>query len=162
MVLTGAGKAFAAGGNVRLMAEKVLSGQSTKPFFSEIAAILNRTIITLRRLAKPVVCALNGVAAGGGLGWCLACDLVVAAQSARLDPAYVRIAVNPRRGASALVTRLIGLKRASEFFLRGRVLSAQEALEWGMINRVVEDGQLMDEALKVARELGGGLPRPWP
>ena len=159
VVLTGAGKAFAAGGNVRLMAEKVLSGQSTKPFFSEIAAILNRTIITLRRLAKPVVCALNGVAAGGGLGWCLACDLVVAAQSARLDPAYVRIAVNPDGGASALVTRLIGLKRASEFFLRGRVLSAQEALEWGMINRVVEDGQLMDEALKVARELAAGPPK---
>ncbi|MBI5524667.1 MAG: enoyl-CoA hydratase/isomerase family protein [Desulfarculus sp.] len=156
LVLTGAGKAFAAGGNVRLMAEKVLGGRPTKPFFTEITAILNRSIITLRRLSKPVVCALNGVAAGGGLGWCLACDLVVAAQSARLDPAYVRIAVNPDGGASALVTRLIGLKRASEFFLLGRVLTAQEALEWGMVNRVVEDGQLLPQALELAQALAAG------
>jgi len=156
VVLTGAGKAFAAGGNVRLMGEKVLSGQSTKPFFTEITAILNRSIIALRRLSKPVVCALNGVAAGGGLGWCLACDLVVAAKSARLDPGYVRIAVNPDGGASVLVTRLIGLKRASEFFLLGRVLSASEALAWGMINRVVEDGQVLAEALQVAQVLAAG------
>ena len=150
LVLTGAGKAFAAGGNVR---------QPTKPFFTEIAAILNRSVITLRRLSKPVVCALNGVAAGGGLGWCLACDLVVAAKGARLDPAYVRIAVNPDGGASALVTRLIGLKRASEFFMLGRVLTAQEALEWGMVNRVVEDGRELDEALALAQELAAGPPK---
>jgi 2-(1,2-epoxy-1,2-dihydrophenyl)acetyl-CoA isomerase len=138
------------------MGEMVHSNTPSKPFFSEIAALLNRSIITLRRLSKPVVCALNGVAAGGGLGWCLACDLVVAGQSARLDPGYVRIAVNPDGGTSALVSRLIGLQRASEFFMLGRVLEADEALEWGMVNRVVPDGQELDEALKLAQELATG------
>lgn len=156
LVLTGAGKAFAAGGNVRLMGELVQSGRPSKPFFSEIAALLNLTIITLRRITKPVICALNGVAAGGGLGWCLGCDLVVAAESARLDPGYVRIAVSPDGGSSVLVPRLIGLKRATEFFMLGRVLSAREALEWGMVNRVVPDGELMDQALALAAELASG------
>ncbi len=156
LVLTGAGKAFAAGGNIRLMGELVRSGQASKPFFSEISAILNRSVITLRRLSKPVVCALNGVAAGGGLGWCLACDLVVAAESARLDPGYVRIAVNPDGGTSVMVARLIGLQRASEFFMLGRVLSASEALEWGMVNRVVPDDQVLAEALDLARQLAAG------
>ncbi len=153
VVLTGAGKAFAAGGNVRLMGEILASGRSAGPFFSEIAAVLNRSIITLRRLGKPVVCALNGVAAGAGLGWALACDLVVAAEGARLDPGYIRIAVTPDGGTSALVTRLIGHKRASEFFLLGRVLAAREALEWGMVNRVVPDDQVVAEALAVAGQL---------
>ena len=156
LVLTGAGKAFAAGGNVRLMGGLLQKGQDPAPWFSDIGAILNRSIITLRRLPKPVVCALNGVAAGGGLGWCLACDLVVAAARARLDPGYVRIAVCPDGGASALVTRLIGHKRASEFFLLGRVLKAAEALDWGLVNRVVADGQVVDEALKLAQELAAG------
>lgn len=153
VVLTGAGKAFAAGGNVRLMGEILASGQSPAPFFSDIAAVLNRSVITLRRLSKPVVCALNGVAAGAGLGWALACDLVVAAESARLDPGYIRIAVTPDGGASVLVSRLIGHKRASEFFLLGRVLAAKEALEWGMVNRVVADDQVLSEALALAGQL---------
>ncbi len=159
LVLTGAGKAYAAGGNVRLMGDLLQKGERPGPWFSDIGATLNRSIITLRRLSKPVVCALNGVAAGGGLGWCLGCDLVVAARSARLDPGYVRIAVCPDGGASVLVTRLIGLKRASEFFLLGRVLGAQEALEWGMINRVVDDAELMAEALKMAQQLAQGPPQ---
>ena len=153
LVLTGAGKAFAAGGNVRLMAELLAKGEAPGPWFSDIAAMLNRSIITLRRLGKPVVCALNGVAAGAGLGWALACDLVVAAESARLDPGYIRIAVTPDGGTSVLVTRLIGHKRASEFFLLGRVLAAKEALEWGMVNRVVADDQVLTEALAVAGQL---------
>ena len=153
VVLTGAGKAFAAGGNVRLMGELLAKGQAPGPFFSEIAAVLNRSVITLRRMAKPVVCALNGVAAGAGLGWALACDLVVAAESARLDPGYIRIAVTPDGGTSALVTRLIGLKRASEFFMLGRVLPAAEAMAWGMVNRVVADDRVLEEALAVAAQL---------
>lgn len=153
LVLTGAGKAYAAGGNVRLMADILARGERPSPFFSEVGAVLNRSVITLRRLSKPVVCALNGVVAGGGLGWCLGCDLVVAAQSARLDPGYIRIAVCPDGGASALVTRLIGHKRASEFFLLGRALSAAEALEWGLVNRVVADDKVLAEALAMAGQL---------
>ncbi|MFH1059197.1 MAG: enoyl-CoA hydratase-related protein [Pseudomonadota bacterium] len=153
LVLTGAGKAYAAGGNVRFMADILARGDKPGPWFSDVGAVLNRSVITLRRLTKPVVCALNGVAAGGGLGWCLGCDLVVAARGARLDPGYIRIAVCPDGGASALVTRLIGHKRASEFFLLGRVLTADEAFAWGMVNRVVADDHVLDEALAMAGQL---------
>ncbi len=156
LVLTGAGKAFSAGGNVRLMGEQLAKGQATKPFFAQIAGVLNRSILALRQLKKPVVCALNGVAAGGGLGWCLACDLVVAARSARLDPGYIRIALSPDGGATALITRLIGHKRATEFFLLGQALETETALAWGLINRVVDDGVVLEEALKLAGLLAQG------
>ena len=156
LVLTGAGKAYAAGGNVRLMGDLLQKGERPGPWFSDIGATLNRSIITLRRLSKPVVCALNGVAAGGGLGWCLACDLVVAARSARLDPGYIRIALSPDGGATALITRLIGHKRATEFFLLGQALETETALAWGLINRVVDDGVVLEEALKLAGLLAQG------
>lgn len=156
LVLTGAGKAFSAGGNVRLMGDLLQKNQASKPFFADISAVLNRSIITLRRLSKPVVCALNGVAAGGGLGWCLACDLVVASEEARLDPGYIRIAMCPDGGASAFITGILGLQRASEFFLLGRVLTAQQAQEWGLVNQVVPADQVLTQALALAQQLAQG------
>jgi 2-(1,2-epoxy-1,2-dihydrophenyl)acetyl-CoA isomerase len=158
VVLTGAGKAFAAGGNVREMKAGLEAGADPAEFFCEVAAVLNRSIITLRRLPKPVVCAMNGVASGGGLGWALACDLVVMAAGARFDPGYVRIAVNPDGGSTALVTRLIGLKRASEFFMRGRPIDSDTALAWGMVNEVCAPEQVVDRALELAGELAQGPP----
>ncbi len=156
LVLTGAGKAFAAGGNVRDMGEGLARGDDPAVFFCEVAAVLNRSIITLRRHPKPIVCAMNGVASGGGLGWALACDLIVMAQSARFDPGYIRIAVSPDGGSSLLVTRLIGHKRASEFFLRGKAINSQQALAWGMVNQVVPDERVLAEALALAQELAQG------
>lgn len=156
VVLTGAGKAYAAGGNVRLMKQMLDEGADPPEFFQELAFVLNRTIIAIRRLPQPVVAAVNGVAAGGGLGWSLGCDLVVAAQCARFDPAYVRIAVNPDGGSTALIPRLIGHKRASAFFMLGRPIDAKTALDWGMVNEVVDDGQALPRALQIAAELAAG------
>ncbi len=156
LVLTGAGKAFSAGANVRLMQQGLSEGRSPSPFFSELAAILHRSISTLRRLPKPVVCALNGVAAGGGMGWALACDLVVASRLARLDPAYIRIGLTPDGGSTALLARALGLQRASELFMLGRPLDAGAALEMGLVNQVVEPGELLETALAVAGELAAG------
>ena len=153
VVLTGAGKAFSGGGNVRAMAQTLENGESLAGMFAGVAGILNRSIITLRRLSKPVVCALNGVAAGGGLAWALSCDLILAAESARFDPGYIRIALNPDGGNSALVSRLIGLQRASAFFMLGRVIDMATALKWGMVNKVVPDGQVLEEAHALAAEL---------
>ena len=156
LVLTGAGKAFSGGGNVRQMHKHLEAGQSMRGYFFELVAILHRSIITLRRLGKPVVCALNGVAAGGGLGWALACDLVVASAKARFDPGYIRIALNPDGGSSVFITRLIGHKRASQFFLTGKAIKAPEALAWGMVNEVVEPGEELERALKLAGRLAQG------
>lgn len=155
-VLTGAGKAFSGGGNVRLMKQMLDNGEDPAGYFQELAWVLNRTIIALRHMPKPIVSAVNGVAAGGGLGWSLGCDLVVAEASARFDPAYIRIAVNPDGGSSAILPRLIGHKRASSFFMLGQAIGAQKALEWGMVNEVVEDGGSLSRALEIARELAAG------
>jgi 2-(1,2-epoxy-1,2-dihydrophenyl)acetyl-CoA isomerase len=159
VILTGSGRAYAAGGNVQLMAEGVKQGLSLGPAFADIAAWLNRTVITLRRMDLPVVCAMNGVASGGGLAWALGCDLIVAARSASFDPAYCRIAVTPDGGSSLLVTSLIGHKRASEFFLLGRALSAEEALQWGLVNQVTADSGLMEASLALARKLSANSRR---
>ncbi len=159
LVLTGAGKAFSAGGNVRRMKQMLDQGADPAEFFQELVYVLNRTIIALRRLPQPVVAAVNGVAAGGGLGWSLGCDLLVAAQSARFDPAYVRIAVSPDGGSTALIPRLIGHKRASAFFMLGRPIDAETALAWGMVNEVVEDGKALERALEIADELAAGPPQ---
>lgn len=156
LVLTGAGKAFSAGGNVRLMGEGLARGDDPAEFFCEVAAVLNRSVITLRRHSKPIVCAMNGVAAGGGLGWALGCDFIVMAGSAKFDPGYIRIAVNPDGGASVLISRLIGPKRASAFFMLGQPIDSQTALDWGMVNQVVPDDQVMNASLKLAAQLAEG------
>ncbi len=156
VVITGAGRAYAAGGNVRLMADLINNDGDIEQFFSDLAYILAKTVITLRRLRLPVVAAVNGPVAGGGLAWALGCDLVVASEKARFDPAYIRIAVSPDGAASAFVPRLIGHKRASEFFLLGKAVSAAQALEWGMINRVAPPGEVLDTAMALANELANG------
>ncbi|ADK84042.1 Enoyl-CoA hydratase/isomerase [Desulfarculus baarsii DSM 2075] len=153
VVLTGAGKAFAAGGDVRQMRDIVENGGDIRRFFSDLAYILAKTTITLRRLRLPVIAAINGVAAGGGLAWALAADLALAAEGVRFDPAYIRIAVCPDGGASAIVPRLIGHKRASEFFLLGRAIDAATARDWGLINQVVAPAELLPRALEAAERL---------
>ncbi|MCF8042858.1 MAG: enoyl-CoA hydratase/isomerase family protein [Desulfarculaceae bacterium] len=156
VVLTGAGKAFSGGGNVREMAKALGRGEKPSLFFSELAALLHRSVSTLRRLPKPVVCALNGVVSGGGLGLALSCDMVVASQKAKFDPGYIRIAVSPDGGSTALVTRVLGLQRASAFFMLSEVIDAETAQAWGLVNRVVEPEALLEEALAVAQRLAKG------
>ncbi len=154
VVLTGAGRAFAAGADLKAAAQALAAGQEAAvDFLGRAAGALGQTVTALRRLPQPVIAALNGVAAGGGLAWALACDLVVASRQARLDPGYLRVALCMDGGLSALLPRLIGLKRASEFFLLGRVLDAATAREWGLCNQVVEPERLLPAALALAGEL---------
>ncbi|MCB2228738.1 MAG: enoyl-CoA hydratase/isomerase family protein [Desulfarculaceae bacterium] len=156
LVLTGAGKAYSAGANLNLVQEIMGQGKDPAPFFSDLAAILHRSISTLRRLPKPVVCALNGVAAGGGVGWCLACDMVVASRAARLEPAYIKIALTPDGGGTAFVGRVLGLHRASRFYMLGQGMSAEEAYAAGLFTELTEPGQELEAALKLAAELAAG------
>ncbi|MBU0513466.1 MAG: enoyl-CoA hydratase/isomerase family protein [Proteobacteria bacterium] len=155
VILTGRGKAFSAGGNVRAMAEAIEADPDQGPpeMFMNITRWLNATVLAIRRLDKPVVCAMNGVASGGGLAWAMACDLVVAARSARLDSAYIRIGFSPDGGLAAFLPLLMGHKRATEFLMLGGSISAEEGLAWGLVNRVVDDGAVLDEAQKLALDL---------
>lgn len=153
VVVTGAGKAFCAGGDVREFADNL---PRIGALVKELTTYLHGAVSRLCRSDKPVVMAVNGVAAGGGLSLALAGDLVVAAESARLTMAYAKIGATPDGSSSYFLPRLVGLRRAMEFYLTNRVLSAREALEWGLVTRVVPDAELRTAVAALARELAQG------
>jgi 2-(1,2-epoxy-1,2-dihydrophenyl)acetyl-CoA isomerase len=153
VVVTGAGKAFCAGGNVKDFADNL---PRIGLLVKELTTYLHGAVSRLTRSPKPVVMAVNGVAAGGGLSFALSGDLVVAAESARFTMAYSKIAATPDGSSSYFLPRLIGVRRALELYLTNRVLSAREALEWGLITRVVPDAELTSAVGALARELAAG------
>jgi 2-(1,2-epoxy-1,2-dihydrophenyl)acetyl-CoA isomerase len=153
VVITGAGKAFCAGGNVKDFADNL---PRIGILVKELTTYLHGAVSRLARSAKPVIMAVNGVAAGGGLSFALAGDVVVAAESARFTMAYSKIAATPDGSSSYFLPRLIGLRRSLELYLTNRVLTAREALEWGLVTRVVPDTELKTAVETLARELAAG------
>jgi len=153
VVITGAGKAFCGGGDVKEFADGL---PRIGVLIKELTTYVHGAVSRLVRTPKPVLTAVNGVAAGGGLSLALAGDLVLAAESARFTMAYSRIAATPDGSSTYWLPRLIGLRRAIELFYTNRVLSAREALEWGLVTRVASDGELIDATRKLAEELAQG------
>jgi len=153
VVITGAGRAFCAGGDVK---EFIDSLPRIGAHVKELTTYLHGTVSRLCRSDKPVITAVNGVAAGGGLSLVLCADLVVAAESARFTLAYSKIAATPDGSSSYFLPRLVGLRRALELYLTNRVLSAREALDWGLVTRVVPDAELLPTVDALARELAQG------
>ena len=156
VLLTGAGRGFCAGQDLAERAatmslEGAASGAPSGP--SALEVWYNPLIRRLRRLEKPVVCAVNGVAAGAGANVALACDIVLASRSASFVQAFVRIGLVPDAGGSYALPRLVGMARARALAMLGDRLSAAQAAEWGLIWRVVEDDALMSEATALARHL---------
>jgi 2-(1,2-epoxy-1,2-dihydrophenyl)acetyl-CoA isomerase len=153
VVITGAGKAFCAGGDVKDFADNL---PRIGVLIKELTTYLHGAVSRLCRSDKPVIMAVNGVAAGGGLSFALSGDLVIAAESARLTLAYARIAATPDGSSSYFLPRLVGLRRAMELYFTNRVLSAREAFEWGLVTRVVPDAELKGAVDALARELAQG------
>jgi 2-(1,2-epoxy-1,2-dihydrophenyl)acetyl-CoA isomerase len=151
VLLTGAGRGFCAGQDLAERAATMASGAPPGP--SALETWYNPLIRRLRRLEKPVVCAVNGVAAGAGANVALACDIVLAARSASFIQSFARIGLVPDAGGTYVLPRLVGMARASALALLGEKLSAAQAAEWGLIWRVVEDAALMGEATALARHL---------
>ncbi len=156
IVLTGAGKAFCGGGDVKDFAQNL---PRIGILVKELTTYLHGVVSRLNRSSKPVITAINGVAAGGGLSLALSGDIVVAAESARLTMAYSRIAATPDGSSTYFLPRLIGLRRALELYLTNRVLTAREALDWGLITRVAADADLPSAVRALAIELGQGPTR---
>ena len=156
IVVTGAGKAFCAGGDVKAFADNL---DRIGALIKELTTYLHGAVSRLCRTEKPVIMAINGVAAGGGMSLELAGDLVLAAESARFTMAYSKIAATPDGSSTYYLPRLIGVRRALELYLTNRALSAREAQEWGLITRVVPDGELASAADALARELAQGPTR---
>jgi 2-(1,2-epoxy-1,2-dihydrophenyl)acetyl-CoA isomerase len=151
VLLTGAGRGFCAGQDLAERAATMASGAPPGP--SALETWYNPLIRRLRRLEKPVVCAVNGVAAGAGANVALACDIVLASRSASFIQSFARIGLVPDAGGSYVLPRLVGIARASALAMLGDKLSATQAAEWGLIWRVVEDAALMGEATALARHL---------
>jgi 2-(1,2-epoxy-1,2-dihydrophenyl)acetyl-CoA isomerase len=153
IVLTGEGSAFCAGGDVREMQETAAKEGRFDAFFDEPLKILNEVILLIRQTPVPFIAAVNGVAAGGGCSLALACDLVIAAESARFNQAFVKIGLVPDCGGTFILPRLVGWKRATELMFTGDMITAQRAAEMGMINSVTPDSELMERVFKLADRL---------
>lgn len=152
VVLTGSGKAFCAGGDLKSFAAAEHAGGHLK----EVTTFLHGAISLMARLNAPVIASVNGVAAGAGMSLACACDLVIAAESARFTMAYTRAGLVPDGSSTFYLPRRVGLGRALELALTNRPLSSREALEWGIVNRVVPDAELATETEKLASELAAG------
>lgn len=147
VVITGAGRAFSAGQD---LAEA--HGSTTRPG-ERLRRFYNPNILAIRSLEKPVIAALNGVAAGAGLALALACDLRIASEKASLVPAFIAIGLIPDSGSSWFATRILGEARAFEWLTSNRRLSAAEALDWGLVHEVVAPDALLTRARERAVEL---------
>jgi len=153
IVLTGAGRAFSAGGDLREMQEIASKEGRVEAFFDEPLRLLNEVVLLIRSASIPFIAAVNGIASGGGCNLALACDVVIAAKSAKFNQAFIKIGLSPDCGGTFFLPRLIGLRRAVELMLTGDLVDAERAQQMGMINSVVEDGELMKHALAMAETL---------
>ncbi|HET6990927.1 MAG TPA: enoyl-CoA hydratase-related protein, partial [Bacteroidia bacterium] len=148
ILLTAEGKAFCAGQD---LAEAIDgSGPGIEKIVREH---YNEIILRLRKIEKPIVCAVNGVAAGAGANIALACDVVIAGTSASFIQAFSKIALIPDSGGTFLLPKLIGLQRASALMMLGDKVSAAEALQMGMIYKMTDDDALMETAMTIAKTL---------
>jgi 2-(1,2-epoxy-1,2-dihydrophenyl)acetyl-CoA isomerase len=156
LLLTGEGKNFCAGGDVKTFASK---GEALPGYLREATSWLQVVTSALLSLQAPVVVAVQGFAAGGaGFGLVCAADLVIAAESAKFLAGATRVGMAPDAGASVTLPQLVGLRKALEIALTNPTLSAKEALEIGLITKVVPDAALLEEALVLAGTLAAGAP----
>jgi len=153
IVLTGAGRAFSAGGDLRAMQEMAKSDGRVEAFFDEPLRLLNGAVMLIRTTPVPFIAAVNGVASGGGCNLALACDLVIAAESAKFNQAFIKIGLTPDCGGTFILPRLVGWKRAAELMFTGDLISAKAAAEMGMINSVTPDDELMNKVMGMAHKL---------
>lgn len=153
IVLTGSGRAFCAGGDLREMKEIASKEGRVEAFFDEPLRILNESIHLIRQTPVPFIAAVNGVASGGGCNLALACDLVIATESAKFNQAFIKIGLVPDCGGTFILPRLVGWKRAAELMFTGDLITARQAVEMGMINSVAADGELMSQVMAMAEKL---------
>jgi 2-(1,2-epoxy-1,2-dihydrophenyl)acetyl-CoA isomerase len=155
VVLTGAGRNFCFGGDLRAIAsEGVESG-----YLRELTGYLHSAISNFVRMDPPVIVAVNGTAAGAGVSLAAMADLAVCGKSSKFNLAYTNAGLTPDGGASFLLPRVIGARRTMELLLLNRPLLAKQALEWGLVNEVAEDAELLERALEIAGQLANGATR---
>src|ERR1700722_15079828 len=146
VLLTGAGRAFSSGADLKDVGGGFTTEDGRPDVYRTLTERYHPIMKSIRELPKPVVAAVNGPAVGIGCSLALCCDLILAAESAYFLLPFVNIGLVPDGGSSLWLPTRIGMTRASELCMLGERLGAEKALEWGLINRVVADGQLLEEA----------------
>jgi len=153
VVVTGAGKHFCFGGDLQGMA---LQGDGVGVYLNELTTHIHAAISCFTRMRAPVIAAVNGTAAGGGVGLVCMADLAITGRSSKFRLAYTGVALAPDCATSFLLPRIVGRRRALELFLTNRTLAAAEALAWGLVNEVVEDGEVLARAQSLAAAFAAG------
>ncbi|MEE2689424.1 MAG: enoyl-CoA hydratase-related protein [Pseudomonadota bacterium] len=156
VVITGAGRAFSAGGDIASMAK--LQAKNDLLVVEARMMIAGQVIQQIRRMPQPVLAAVNGAAAGGGMNLALACDMRVASDKAVFVESFVKIGLVPDWGGFDFLTKLIGTAKSMELMMLGDRIDAAEALRLGLVNRVVPDECFREEVAKLARRLADGPP----
>jgi 2-(1,2-epoxy-1,2-dihydrophenyl)acetyl-CoA isomerase len=156
VMITAKGKVFSAGGDLKAFAAH---GERMPSYMKELTTYFHAAVSRLTRMDPPVIAAVNGTVAGAGMSLVCACDIVLAAESARFTMAYTRSGLSPDGSSTYFLPRLVGLKRALELTLTNRVLSAWEALELGIVTRVVPDAELYGEAEQLSVRLATGATK---
>ncbi len=156
LLVTGAGRGFCAGQD---LTERDMASAQAVDLGAGLEAWYNPLIKRMRALEKPIVCAVNGVAAGAGANFALACDIVLAARSASFIQAFVKIGLVPDCGGTYFLPRLAGTQRAMALAMTGDRLGAEDAERMGLVWKVVDDDRLIDEATRLARSLAAGPTR---
>jgi 2-(1,2-epoxy-1,2-dihydrophenyl)acetyl-CoA isomerase len=156
VVLTGSGDMFCVGGDLKAFAAHA---EGVSRYILEITHTLHTAISRFNWMDAPVIGAINGTAAGGGFSLALATDVAIAAESAKFTMAYTKIGLVPDGSSSYFLARIVGLRRAKEMALLNPILSAEQAMAWGLVNRVVADDQVLSTALEIARTLAKGPTR---
>jgi 2-(1,2-epoxy-1,2-dihydrophenyl)acetyl-CoA isomerase len=158
VVINGAGSLFSAGGDLKTFSAQK---KNLPHYVKEASTYLHAAISRLTRMDPPVIAAVHGYAMGAGMSLAIACDIVIAAETTRFMLAYTRVGLTPDGSATYFLPRTVGLKRALELTLTNRMFSAREALELGMITRVVPEKELLLEARAIATQLAAGPTRTY-
>lgn len=156
VVLTGRGNMFCVGGDLKAFADHA---EGVSRYITEITHSLHTAISRFNWMDAPVVGAINGTAAGGGFSLALSTDVAIAAESAKFTMAYTKVGLVPDGSSSYFLARIVGLRRAKEMALLNPILSAEQAMKWGLVNRVVADDQVLNTALEIAHKLAKGPTR---
>jgi 2-(1,2-epoxy-1,2-dihydrophenyl)acetyl-CoA isomerase len=160
LLITGAGRGFSSGADLREVSPE-LTPEGRPNVYKVLSEVYHPIMRAIREVPKPVVAAVNGPAVGIGCSLALCCDLILAAESAYFLLAFVNIGLVPDGGSSLFMPERVGIARATELSMLGERLPAPRALEWGLINRVIPDGQLMDEARALTARLAAGPTRSY-
>src|SRR5689334_23447630 len=156
VILTGAGRAFCAGGDISFMAELMQRRDSEE--FSRILGAGRRVILAIRQMTKPVIASINGPASGAGCNLALACDLRIAANTATFSQSFAKIGLHPDWGGTYFLPRLVTPNKACELFFLGESIDAEEAMRLAIVNQVVAPEDLESATLQLAERLRGAPP----